>query len=70
MIVVTVENYGGFIKMLKFDANDIKALEENSRSKLVLVENNYRGNTFKKDFKNKMLNKDKLRIVKTSQTNN
>ena len=50
--------------MLKFDANDIKSLEENSRSKLVLVENNYKGNTFKKDFKNKMLNKDKLRIVK------
>ena len=56
--------------MLKFDANDIKSLEENSRSKLVLVENNYKGNTFKKDFKNKMLNKDKLRIVKKSQTNN
>ena len=50
--------------MLKFDANDIKALEENSRSKLVLVENNYKGTTFKKDFKNKMLNRDKLRIVK------
>jgi len=56
--------------MLKFDANDIKALEENTKQKLVLVENNYKGNTFKKDFKNKMLNKDKLRIVKTSQTNN
>lgn len=50
--------------MLKFDKNDIKALEENSRSKLVLVENNYKGTTFKKDLKNKMLNKDKLRIVK------
>ena len=50
--------------MLKFDKNDIKSLEENSRSKLVLVENNYKGTTFKKDFKNKMLNKDKLRIVK------
>lgn len=50
--------------MLKFDANDIKSLEENSRSKLVLVENNYKGTTFKADFKNKMLNKDKLRIVK------
>ena len=50
--------------MLKFDANDIKALEENSRSKLVLVENNYKGTTFKADFKNKMLNKSKLRIVK------
>lgn len=56
--------------MLKFDANDIKSLEENSRSKLVLVENNYKGTTFKKDFKNKMLNKNKLRIVKASQTNN
>ena len=56
--------------MLKFDANDIKSLEENSRSKLVLVENNYKGTTFTKDIKNKMLNKDKLRIVKTSQTNN
>ena len=56
--------------MLKFDANDIKALEENTKQKLVLVENNYKGTTFKKDFKNKMLNKDKLRIVKKSQTNN
>lgn len=50
--------------MLKFDANDIKALEENIKQKLVLVENNYKGTTFKADFKNKMLNKDKLRIVK------
>lgn len=50
--------------MLKFDKNDIKALEENSKSKLILVENNYRGTTFKADFKNKMLNRDKLRIVK------
>ena len=50
--------------MLKFDANDIKALEENSKSKLVLVENNYKGTTFTQDLKNKMLNKDKLRIVK------
>jgi hypothetical protein len=50
--------------MLKFDKNDLSQLEENSRSKLVLVENNYKGTTFKKDFKNKMLNKDKLRIVK------
>ena len=56
--------------MLKFDANDIKALEENSKSKLVLVENNYKGTTFKNDLKNKMLNKSKLRIVKKSQTNN
>ena len=28
--------------MLKFDKND---LEENSKSKLILVENNYRGKT-------------------------
>ena len=52
------------VKMLKFDKNDLKALEENSRSKLVLVENNYKGTTFKKDFKNKTLNKSKLRIAK------
>ena len=50
--------------MLKFDANDIKALEENTKQKLVLVENNYKGTTFKADFKNKMLNRNKLRIVK------
>ena len=50
--------------MLKFDKNDLSQLEENSRSKLVLVENNYKGTTFKVDFKNKMLNRDKLRIVK------
>lgn len=56
--------------MLKFDKNDIKALEENSRNKIILVENNYRGTTFKADFKNKMLNRDKLRVVKKSQTNN
>ena len=55
---------------LDFTESDIKALEENAKQKLVLVENNYRGTTFKVDFKNKMLNKDKLRIVKTSQTNN
>lgn len=70
MIGVTVQNYGGFINMLKFDANDIKALEENTKQKLVLVENNYRGTTFKADIKNKMLNKSKLRIMKASQTNN
>ena len=50
--------------MLKFDANDIKNLEENSKSKLVLVENTYRGSLFKADIKNKTLNKSKLRIVK------
>lgn len=56
--------------MLKFDKNDLAQLEENSRSKLVLIENNYKGTLLKADIKNKMLNKDKLRIVKTSQTNN
>ena len=50
--------------MLKFDANDIKSLEENTKQKLVLVENTYKGNTFKQDLKNKTLNKSKLRIVK------
>ena len=52
--------------MLKFDANDIKSLEENSKSKLLLVENNYRGKTFKQDFKDKTLNKSRLRINKAS----
>ena len=52
--------------MLKFDANDIKSLEENSKSKLLLVENNYRGKTFKQDFKDKTINKAKLRINKAS----
>lgn len=50
--------------MLKFDANDIKALEENTKQKLVLVENNYKGSLFKADFRDKTLNKSKLRIVK------
>ena len=52
--------------MLKFDAKDIKALEENTKQKLVLVENNYKGTTFKADIKNKTLNKSKLRIVKAN----
>ena len=52
--------------MLKFDANDIKALEENTKQKLVLVENTYKGKTFKQDFKDKTLNKSKLRIVKAN----
>ena len=52
--------------MLKFDANDIKQLEENSKSKLILVENNYKGKSFKQDFKDKTLNKSKLRIVKAN----
>ena len=50
--------------MLKFDANDLKQLEENSKSKLILVENNYKGKSFKQDFKDKTINKSKLRIVK------
>lgn len=50
--------------MLKFDANDLKQLEENSKSKLILVENNYKGKSFKQDFRDKTLNKSKLRIVK------
>ena len=53
-------------KMLKFDANDIKSLEENTKQKLVLVENTYKGRSFKQDFKDKTLNKSKLRIVKTN----
>ncbi len=52
--------------MLKFHANDLKALEENSKSKLILTDNNYKGNTFRTDFKNKTLNKSKLRIVKVN----
>ena len=50
--------------MLKFDANDLKQLEENSKSKLILIENNYKGKSFKQDFRDKTLNKSKLRIVK------
>ena len=50
--------------MLKFDANDIKQLEENTKQKLILVENNYKGKSFKRDFKDKTLNKDKLKIIK------
>ena len=52
--------------MLKFDANDIKSLEENSKSKLILVENNYKGKSFKQDLKDKTLNKDKLKIIKAN----
>ena len=54
----------GVIKMLKFDANDIKNLEENTKQKLILVENTYKGKSFKQDFRDKTLNKSKLRIVK------
>ena len=50
--------------MLKFDANDIKQLEENAKQKLILVENNYKGKSFKQDLKDKTINKSKLRIVK------
>ena len=50
--------------MLKFDANDIKSLEENTKQKLILVENTYKGSLLKADIKNKTLNKSKLRIVK------
>ena len=52
--------------MLKFDANDIKNLEENTKQKLILVENNYKGSLFKADLKDKTINKSKLRIVKAS----
>ena len=50
--------------MLKFDKNDLKALEENSKSKLILVENNYKGKSFKQDFRDKTLNLAKLKIIK------
>ena len=52
--------------MLKFDKNDLSELEENSKQKLILVENTYKGSLFKADIKNKTLNKDKLRIVKAN----
>ena len=52
--------------MLKFDANDIKNLEENTKQKLILVENSYKGSLFKADLKDKTINKSKLRIVKAS----
>ena len=52
--------------MLKFDKNDLKQLEENSKSKLILVENTYKGSLFKADIKNKTLNKSRLRIVKAN----
>lgn len=52
--------------MLKFDTNDIKNLEENTKQKLILVENTYKGKSFKQDLKDKTINKSKLRIVKAS----
>ena len=50
--------------MLKFDANDIKSLENNTKQKLILVENTYKGSLFKADIKNKTLNKSRLTISK------
>ena len=50
--------------MLKFDANDLKQLEENTKQKLILVENNYKGKSFKQDLRDKIIKKNKLRIVK------
>ena len=50
--------------MLKFDANDLSELENNTKQKLILVENTYKGSLFKADIKNKTLNKDKLKIIK------
>ena len=52
--------------MLKFDKNDLAELENNTKSKLILVENTYKGSLFKADFKNKTLNKSKLKIIKTN----
>ena len=55
------------IKAFKeIEANDLKALEENSKQKLILVENTYKGSLFKADIKNKTLNKDKLKIIKAN----
>lgn len=52
--------------MLKFNANDLKELEENTKQKLILVENNYKGKSFKQDLKDKTINKDKLKIIKAN----
>lgn len=52
--------------MLKFDKNDLAELENNSKQKLILVENTYKGSLFKADIKNKTLNKSRLSIVKAS----
>lgn len=52
--------------MLKFDKNDLAELENNTKSKLILVENTYKGSLFKADIKNKTLNKDKLKIIKAN----
>ena len=53
--------------MLKFDKNDLAQLEENSKQKLILVENTYKGKSFKQDFRDKTINKAKLRLVKTNK---
>ena len=50
--------------MLKFDKNDLSELENNTKQKLILVENTYKGKSFKQDFRDKTLNKDKLKIIK------
>ena len=50
--------------MLKFDKNDLAELENNTKQKLILVENTYKGSLFKADLKNKTINKSKLSIVK------
>ena len=50
--------------MLKFDKNDLSELENNTKQKLILVENNYKGKSFKQDLKDKTLNKSRLRIIK------
>lgn len=52
--------------MLKFDKNDLSELENNTKQKLILVENTYKGSLFKADFRDKTLNKSKLRIVKAN----
>ena len=52
--------------MLKFDKNDLAELENNTKQKLILVENTYKGSLFKADIKNKTLNKDKLKIIKAN----
>ena len=52
--------------MLKFDVNDFKALGENAKQKLILTDNNYKGNTFRADLKGKTIKKSKLRIIKAN----
>ena len=59
--VKTVNN-----SQLKFDKNDLAELENNTKQKLILVENTYKGSLFKADIKNKTINKSRLRIVKAN----